>query len=214
MTETSSERKFVLNYFNKHGKVELSRLIFQCADVKYEDNFIENYTDSDTSLGFMPFLQVNDVKIPLISVICRYLAKEFNLAGDDHLDQAKTDAIAQTVMLLIDTYYRNVFNIEDIDTKKINLKDYLNNDVESAADTVENLINMYSNKGDWCVGNKCSYADLFVYEMAKHYFPSDPQFMERFPMIYKIRQNVEEKSNVSDYVKTKAYQKSKVEREF
>nr|QVK45616.1 glutathione S transferase [Brachionus paranguensis] len=210
---TSTENKYVLNYFNRHGKVELCRLIFHCVDAKYEDNFIENYTDSDTSLGFMPYLQVNEDKIPLISVICRYLAKEFNLAGDNHIHQAKADAIAQTVMLLIDTYYRNVFNIEDIDTKKINLKDYLNNDVESAADTVENLIKLYSNNGDWCVDNKCSYADLFVYEMAKHYFPSDPQFTERFPHIYKIKRSVEEKSKVSDYVKTKAYQ-SKIEREF
>ena len=75
-TQTQTqENKYVLNYFNRHGKVELAKLIFHAANTKYEDNFIENLTDSDTNLGFMPYLQVNDVKIPLISVICRYLAK-------------------------------------------------------------------------------------------------------------------------------------------
>jgi hypothetical protein len=38
-------------------------------------------------LGFLPFLQVNEEKIPLISVICRFLAKEFNLAGDSNIEQ-------------------------------------------------------------------------------------------------------------------------------
>lgn len=86
--------------------------------------------------------------------------------------------------------------------------------MESAADTVENLISMYSKNSDWCVSDKLTYADLFVFEMAKHYFPTDSQFMERFPRIFKIKKNVEENSQVSDYVKTKSYRKSKVEREF
>ena len=36
-----------------------------------------------------------------------------------YLIKAKCDAIAQNAMLLIDTYYRNVFNIEDFDQKVI-----------------------------------------------------------------------------------------------
>lgn len=38
--------KYSLNYFNKVGKIELVRLIFAAANVDYEDNFIENLTDS------------------------------------------------------------------------------------------------------------------------------------------------------------------------
>jgi hypothetical protein len=45
------------------------------------------------------------------------LAKEFNVAGDENLEHAKCDAIAQNAMLLIDTYYRDVFNVEDFDQK-------------------------------------------------------------------------------------------------
>lgn len=41
-----SNKKYVLNYFNKHGKVELCRLIMAAAKIDYEDNFIENLTDS------------------------------------------------------------------------------------------------------------------------------------------------------------------------
>jgi hypothetical protein len=35
-----------LNYFNKEGKVELIRLILAAANVTYQENFIENLTDS------------------------------------------------------------------------------------------------------------------------------------------------------------------------
>jgi hypothetical protein len=42
----SSDQKYSLNYFNKYGKVELCRLIFAAAKIKYEDNFIENLSDS------------------------------------------------------------------------------------------------------------------------------------------------------------------------
>lgn len=41
-----SNKKYVLNYFNKHGKVELCRLVMAAAKIDYEDNFIENLTDS------------------------------------------------------------------------------------------------------------------------------------------------------------------------
>ena len=41
-----SNKKYILNYFNKHGKVELCRLILAAAKIDYEDNFIENLTDS------------------------------------------------------------------------------------------------------------------------------------------------------------------------
>jgi hypothetical protein len=91
-----SNKKYILNYFNKHGKVELCRLILAAAKIDYEDNFIENLTDSgilyfltifgfisrayiyflfqDTTLAFMPYLQIEDkTKIPLISVICRLI---------------------------------------------------------------------------------------------------------------------------------------------
>lgn len=42
----SLNNKYILNYFNKNGKAELCRLIFAAANVEYQDNFIENLTDS------------------------------------------------------------------------------------------------------------------------------------------------------------------------
>ena len=84
------------------------------------------------------------------------------------------------------------------------MKDYLANEVENTADTVENMISMYTTNDCMnCVGDKLTYADLFVYEMTRHYCPNDDTFMERYPKLFKIRRAVEENERVSEYIAKK-----------
>jgi glutathione S-transferase len=205
---------YSLNYFNKVGKIELVRLMFAAADVQYTDNFIEKLTDKDLQLGCMPFLRVNseNCQIPCISVVSRYLAREFKLAGESSIQQAKTDAIAQSVMLLIDSYYRNVMDEENFDVKKINLKNYLENDCVNAGLLIEKLVEQYCEnsrsegrvicKGQ-CVGASLTYADLFVYEMVSKYFPQDcDELPQRFPNLYKVRETVEQIQQIQNFNKT------------
>ncbi len=80
---------YSLNYFNKVGRIELVRLIFAVAKIPYTDNFIEKLTDRDQQTGYMPYLKLVNEKceIPCISVISRFLAREFNLAGKTNVDQ-------------------------------------------------------------------------------------------------------------------------------
>ena len=67
---------------------------------------------------------------------------------------------------------------------------------------------MYSNKGQWCLGENFTYADLFVYEAVNRYFPSDNDLlMEKYPLVFAIKNKVAEKSPVSDYIAKSATQK-------
>ena len=84
------------------------------------------------------------------------------------------------------------------------MKDYLANDVENTADTIENMIVLYSkNNGENCVGDKLTYADLFIYEMVRHYCPSDDTFVEKYPRLFRIKANVEKNERLSDYMAKK-----------
>jgi glutathione S-transferase len=203
---------YSLKYFNREGKIELARLIFAAANTKYTEMCVENLTDSDTRLGLIPYLEVDNTKITLVSVICRYLAREFGFSGKNNLEQAKCDSIAQMCMLLIDTYYRLVFNVESVDQKKLGLKQFEDEEMEKAAQTIECLIEMHSGasksqESQYCVGGSLSYADLFVYEMVATYFPRDKNyksFFERFPRIYRVHANVEKDKLVSSYIKNRA----------
>lgn len=109
---------------------------------------------------------------------------------------------------------KTLFNLNYFGKQKMNLKDFLQNDCLATADTIENLINLYSSKGSqWCIGDKFTYADLFVYELASRYFPSDDMFIEKYPHIYKIKNTVEESSLASEYIKSTVTQKAKEKRE-
>ena len=121
-------------------------------------------------MGCTPYLKVNqenNAQIPCISVIARYLARELKLSGQTSIQQAKCDAIAQNVMFLIDSYYRNVRDEENFDTKKVNLKNFLDNEVVNAGLLIERLIEQYCEqnrsegrvicKGQ-CVGDSLTYA--------------------------------------------------------
>ena len=84
------------------------------------------------------------------------------------------------------------------------MKDYLANDVENTSDTIENMISIYSgNNGENCVGDKLTYADLFVYEMTRHYCPKDDRFMEKYPGLFKIKSNVEKNKRLAEYMSQK-----------
>jgi len=208
--EKMSSPKYSLNYFNKVGKVELCRLIFAASGVPYTDNCIENLTDSDFQFGLLPYLQVENetTQIPLISVISRFLAKEFNLAGESNFAMAKVDAIATTCMLLIDTYYKNVFNIEDRDLANVNYKAFLDNDVQNGATAIDKLIDWYSEESEntFAVGKSLTFADLFIFELASNYFPEhDVLFKQKFPNIYKIKANTEKNPRIADYLNSDKY---------
>ena len=43
--------------------------------------------------------------------------REFEIAGRDPIEMAKIDAIAQAAYNVIDAYYLNVFNVEDMEQK-------------------------------------------------------------------------------------------------
>ena len=71
-----TKSKYSLKYFNRNGRVQLLRLIFAAANVEFEDNFVQNQTDADNELGFLPYLLIdNNIKIPFVPTIARYLAQ-------------------------------------------------------------------------------------------------------------------------------------------
>ena len=73
---------------------------------------------------------------------------------------------------------------------------------------------MYSESDGFCVGKALTYADLFVYEMASHYFPTESSFYDRFPNILKVKNRVDENPKVIDYLKSNEQIRVKFSREF
>lgn len=80
---------YKLNYFNGRGRAEITRLIFAAAGAKFTDNRVEDWPalKPQAPLGQLPFLEVDDVKLPQSIAIARFAARENNLAGKTNLEQ-------------------------------------------------------------------------------------------------------------------------------
>jgi prostaglandin-H2 D-isomerase / glutathione transferase len=90
--------KYVLNYFNGRGRAEISRLICAAADIPYTDSRIKDFSEwpakkPEAPTGQMPYLEIDDLKLPQSMSIARYFAREAGLAGKTSLEQAQADAI-------------------------------------------------------------------------------------------------------------------------
>ena len=63
-------------------------------------------------MGQVPVLEVDGVKIPQSYSIARFVAKEANLAGKNNIEQAKADAIIDTIADLNNEFDR-IYDSED-----------------------------------------------------------------------------------------------------
>jgi glutathione S-transferase len=99
--------KYVYHYFNVRGRGELARLVFAAAGVEYTDNRVPNEAweenDCDNSIvnaapcGTLPYVEFDGIKITGSTVVARFLANEFHLAGKNNVEAAEIDAFIETV---------------------------------------------------------------------------------------------------------------------
>ena len=108
---------YKLYYFNGRGRAEVSRLIFAAAGEKYEDIRYERSEwpahKSEMPLGQAPVLEYNGTKIPQSMAIARFLAKQFHLAGKDNFEQAKVDAVVDTISDVVGKFVQVRFEADE-----------------------------------------------------------------------------------------------------
>ncbi|CAF1248475.1 unnamed protein product [Didymodactylos carnosus] len=113
---------YKLYYFNGRGRAEIIRLIFAQAGQKYEDIRYEHADwpnhKHEMPLGQMPVLEVDGQKIPQSMTIARFLAKQFNLAGKNNLEQAKVDSVIDTIGDLMQIFLKVIFHEKDESKKE------------------------------------------------------------------------------------------------
>ena len=61
----------------------------------------------------MPYLEIDDIKLPQSISIARYLAREANIQGKTNLEQAQADAVVDTCIDALSTYLNKVFFVQD-----------------------------------------------------------------------------------------------------
>ena len=100
-SKMAKNSNYKLTYFPIRGIAEPIRLIFAYAGVNYEDIRIpfEEWPTKKSTTPFrtMPILEVDGEVLGQSNAIARLLAKRFNLAGGDDVEQAKVNALTDYV---------------------------------------------------------------------------------------------------------------------
>lgn len=197
---------YKLYYFNARGRGEISRLIFAAAGQKYEDIRYERSEwpshKGETPLGQIPVLEIDGLKLPQSLSMARFLAKQFNLAGRDNLEQSKVDAV-------VDTAYDGWAKIlplrkeEDPVKKKELMKKFLTEELPKDFKNLEVLAKLYSDGGPFFVGNQLTWADLYVYDIVHTLLQFDANCLDNFSWLKQNRAEVEKQPRVAEYLKNR-----------
>ncbi len=195
---------YTFHYFNGRGRAEISRLIFAAAGVEYTDNRITDWPKCkpDAPIGQVPYLEIDDLKLPQSLAVARYLAREYNLAGKNNLESAKADAVVDTCIDLMTGLYNKVFLVSDAKDKEVSLKKFLSDDAVHGLERIETLANLYGKNG-YSVGSHLTWADLFIHECTSQILNYDNEVLHKFEQLQKVRSLVEKNDRVASYLKSR-----------
>jgi glutathione S-transferase len=185
---SSSDLK--LYYFNLHARGEPIRLILAAAGRSYEDirfdlNQWPEYKPK-MMLGQCPVLEFGDgTQLPQSMAIARYIARETGLAGSDNLESAKIDAVVDTQEDINELFYSKVFHENDGTKKLEELQKFLNETLVKHVEHLGKLKKAYSQNDKYFVGNKLSWADLFVFHSIDSLFKAVPEAKGKYGELFK-----------------------------
>ncbi|CAF0861913.1 unnamed protein product [Adineta steineri] len=197
---------YKLTYFNGRGRAEVSRLIFAVAGEKFEDVRYEMDQwpahKAEMPLGQIPVLEVDGVKLPQSAAIARFLAKQFHLAGKDNFEQAKVDAVVDTIDDSFKGFVPTRFEKDEAKKEELTKK-YFGEELPKHLQNLETLGKLYGNGGHFFVGNQLTWADLLFYTFAQAWIGVEADCLNNFSWLKKNRAEVEKQPKIAEYLKNR-----------
>ncbi|CAF3352954.1 unnamed protein product [Rotaria socialis] len=198
---------YKLYYFNGRGRAEISRLIFAVAGQKYEDIRYEGEQwpehKSEMPLGQMPVLEFDGTKLPQSVSIARFLAKQFQLAGKDNFEQAKVDAVVDTIGDLLTKFVAARWAPNESERDEL-IKKFVADEVAKHFKNLDILGKLYGNGGAFFVGNHLTWADLLFYDFGETLLGLDGDCLNNFPWLKQNRAEVAKQPKVAEHIKNRS----------
>jgi glutathione S-transferase len=198
---------YKLYYFNGRGRAEVCRLIFAAAGQKFEDIRYEfgewPSHKGETPLGQIPVLEFDGVQLPQSLSIARFLAKQFQLAGKDNFEQAKVDAVVDTIFDLLTKIVP--IRLEKDEAKKQELaKKFLDEELSKHLQNLDNLSKLYGHGTPYFVGNQLTWADLFFHHCGQTLFEIlNENCLDNHAWLQQNRAEVEKQPRIAEYLKNR-----------
>nr|CAD7259031.1 unnamed protein product [Timema shepardi] len=153
--------KYKLIYFNVKALGEPIRFLLSYGKQEFEDYRLENEQwptlKPTMPFGKTPVLEIDGKRTHQSAAICRYLAKQFGLAGKDDWENLEIDTIVDTF-----TDFRTQigsYHYDDNEASKEKKKGPLLN--ETVPFYLKKFDEVVKNNGGYFVGGKLTWADLY-----------------------------------------------------
>lgn len=195
---------YKLIYFNLKGRAEVARFLFAQAGVKYEDKRVENEEwlemKPNTPTGCLPILEVDGKPLTGSGPITRFLAERFGLAGSNDFETAE---IAGIVDVLTDCFLKLIpwFYEQDEEKKAKIKKENLEEHIPKYWGIIEKKIQENKSDAGWIYGDKLTCGDFAVYCSLEHLLKFDPDFLSKYPGVFKLKKAVEALPNIAKWLK-------------
>ena len=198
---------YKFHYFDGRGRAEVSRLILTAAGQKFEDI---RYSEDDwpkhkasMPLSQIPVLEYEGILLPQSMSIARFLARQFNLAGKDNLEQAQVEAVADTAIDLLNKVGPIIWYQQEPE-KTAALKQFFANDLPKHLQNLETLAKAYSNGGSFFVGNHLTMADLCVYDVLENIVQNDSNALDKYSWLTSNRRQIAQEPTIAEYLKKRS----------
>ena len=208
-----------LVYFNGRGLAETTRLLFAISKIEYTDyrypieiidwknyNMKKEEFENDKKAGILlkslnklPFLVIDDQIIPQSKAIERYVAKQADMMGSNHIEEAQIDSICECIRDFKDAYQK--VRKTDEDKKEEAMQEWFSVTLKEKLELLENIVN---NK--FSIGNKISLADIVIYSFITQFFDNMEGAYKATETTLNIRSvvdNVASNENIKNWLKNR-----------
>jgi glutathione S-transferase len=147
---------------------------------------------------------VASIELPQSISIARFLAKRFHLAGANDLDEAKTDAVVDTVVDLQNAYINKVFTVKE-DEKEAAKKKFLAEELAGHLEKIEKILNLFGRTG-FSVGSSLTWSDLAVFNLIDWMVLVniiDTSYISAYPHILSVYRTVDGHPKIAEYIRNR-----------
>nr|QUF59410.1 glutathione S-transferase GSTS8-2 [Brachionus angularis] len=177
---------YKLIYFELKGRAEVSRILFELADQKFEDYKIK-FEDWHEEKQKLPFLQAPVLEIKTENktyricqslAIQRFLAKKFALDGKNEFEAAQADMICEQVNDLFQMLIR-IYVKPNGEEKNKEVDEAMNKGIHNGLKLIQNLLDENKDGNGFLVGDSLTYADVVLVNFYDWLRESKPAVLDK-----------------------------------
>ncbi|MEM7043626.1 MAG: glutathione S-transferase family protein [Pseudomonadota bacterium] len=191
-----------LHYFKGRGRAETTRWMLAVNRIAFENIAIETPEEltalrASGKLPFdqMPLLELDGLNLSQSSAMIRYLARRGDFYGQDDTEALWCDMIAGAVADFAETAIQAAFQ-PSVGIALTGMQ------ARFAKFGPRFEARLASNGGDFCVGNRLSFADVVLAEALTSYLEWLPDLLSDTPHLKSLQSRVFNQDGIASYLKS------------